>query len=402
MKPQAVLVVNAGSSSIKFSIFSTQAEPDASDLICRGRIAGIGGAPRFVAFASDGGKMTEREFAGDTGYDALLGELLAWIEDRLADHVLAVAGHRIVHGGRAFVSPVRLDAETRAALERFTPLAPLHQPHNLAAVEALSRLHPGLPQVGCFDTAFHADKPDVESVYAIPRELTDEGIRRYGFHGLSYDHVASRLAPVVGEAAANGRVIVAHLGSGASLCAMKAKRSVATTMGFTALDGLPMGTRSGEIDPGVLLYLMQEKRMTAEEISRLLYEESGLLGLSQESNDMRDLQQSSTAEAAFAIDYFCHRAGREIGSLAAALGGIDALVFTAGIGENAAGIRRRICKKAAWLGVRLDETANERAKGESVISTPRSNVAVAVIPTNEELVIARQSWRLVLDGETSG
>jgi acetate kinase len=394
MKPPAILVVNAGSSSIKFSIFEASGEPGASELICGGRISGIGGEPRLTAAGPDGSHIVDQRMGSTTNYDRLMESLLGFIEKRIDGHALAVAGHRIVHGGRDHVGPAVLDEALRDDLERLAPLAPLHQPHNLAAVEALARLHPDLPQVACFDTAFHAHKPEVESVYAIPRELTDQGIRRYGFHGLSYAYVASRLPAVLGDVG-NGRVVVAHLGSGASLCAMKERKSRATTMGFTALDGLPMGTRSGQIDPGVLLYLIDEKGMESAELSRLLYEKSGLLGLSGISNDMRDLLASNAPEAEFAVDYFCQRANREIGSLAAALGGIDALVFTAGIGENAAEIRRRICAKAGWLGLELDEKANAAARGEAIISSPGSRVAVAVIPTNEELVIARQSWRVV-------
>ena len=397
MKPPAILVINAGSSSIKFSIFAAKGEPDPSHLLCTGRIAGIGGEPRLTAADPDGKRLVDKGFERNTDYDRLMENLLGWIEEQIEGHVLAVAGHRIVHGGRDHVDPALLDEPLRQDLARLVPLAPLHQPHNLAAAESLARLHPGLPQVACFDTAFHAHKPGVESVYAIPRELAADGIRRYGFHGLSYEHIDSRLEPVLGQAVAKGRVIVAHLGSGASLCAIMSRQSVATTMGFTALDGLPMGTRSGQIDPGVLLYLMAEKGMGPEKLSRLLYEQSGLLGLSGISNDMRVLLASDAPEAAFAVDYFCHRVNREIGSLAAALGGLDALVFTAGIGENAAEIRQRICEKAGWLGLELDQGTNDMAKGETVISRSGSKVAVAVIPTNEEGVIARQSWRVFSD-----
>ncbi len=397
MKPPAILVINAGSSSIKFSIFVAKGEPGPSDLLCTGRIAGIGGEPRLTAADPDGKRLVEKGFQRNTDYDRLMENLLGWIEEQTEGHVLAVAGHRIVHGGRDHVDPALLDEPLRQDLARLVPLAPLHQPHNLAAAESLACLHPGLPQVACFDTAFHAHKPEVESVYAIPRELTADGIRRYGFHGLSYEHIAARLEPVLGQAAAKGRVIVAHLGSGASLCAIRNRQSVATTMGFTALDGLPMGTRSGQIDPGVLLYLMAGKGMGPEKLSRLLYEQSGLLGLSGISNDMRELLASDATEAAFAVEYFCHWVNREIGSLVATLGGLDAVVFTAGIGENSAEIRRRICEKAGWLGLELDQATNDMAKGETVISRSGSKVAIAVIPTNEEGVIARQSWRVLSD-----
>lgn len=394
MKTPAILVINAGSSSIKFSIFSAAATPGPEDLICGGKISGIDVQARLDARAADGTVLADEHFPENAEYDDLLARLLDWIETHLDGLDLVAAGHRIVHGGRDHVRPAVLDEKLRAELRRLVPLAPLHQPHNLAAADALARLHPGLAQIACFDTAFHTGRSEVESVYALPAGMTGEGLRRYGFHGLSYDYVSSRLGLLPGRKG-QGRVIVAHLGNGASMCAMREGRSIATTFGFTALDGLPMGTRSGAIDPGVLLYLMEQKGMDAQDLTCLLYRQSGLLGLSGISSDMRDLLASDDPRARFAVEYFCYRAGREIGSLAAALGGLDALVFTAGIGENAAEIRSRICAAASWLGVMIDEAANGAAKGEAVISAAGSSVTVAVIPTNEELVIARNSQALL-------
>ncbi|TDH37904.1 acetate/propionate family kinase [Pseudohoeflea suaedae] len=394
MTTPAILVLNSGSSSIKFSIFAFERDPSAADLVCGGKISGIGVRARLDAENAKGEALAARSFPSGVTYEELLGHLLDWIEEHLDGLELVAAGHRVVHGGKDHVAPAILDDSLRDDLRALTPLAPLHQPHNLDAIDALARLHPELAQIASFDTAFHAGRSEIESVFALPAELAAEGVRRYGFHGLSYDYIASRLAPLLGDAGM-GRVIVAHLGSGASLCAMSRGRSVATTMGFSVLDGLPMGTRCGQIDPGVLLYLMQEKRMNAEELTRLLYRQSGLLGLSGISSDMRELLASDRKEARFAIDHFCYRANREIGSLAATLGGIDALVFTAGIGEHSPDIRRRICASASWLGIEWDDDLNRNASGEAVFSTPDSKVAVAVIPTNEELVIARDCWGLL-------
>jgi acetate kinase len=288
---------------------------------------------------------------------------------------------------------VLIDASVTAELRRLIPLAPLHQPHNLAAIDALTKLHPGLPQIACFDTAFHHTQSEVATAFALPRRLAAEGIRRYGFHGLSYEYIASVLPDILGSGAAEGRVVVAHLGSGASLCAIRSRRSVATTMGFTALDGLPMSRRCGNIDPGVILYLMQEKGMTAAEVSTLLYNESGLFGVSGISDDMRTLLASDDPSAKQAVDLFVYRIGRELGSMAAALGGIDALVFTAGIGEHAAEIRRRVCEDAAWLGVDLDQSAN--AAGGAMITRPGSRTSAWAIPTDEDLMIALHTWTLL-------
>jgi acetate kinase len=294
-----------------------------------------------------------------------------------------------------FSEPVKLDAGVIAKLEKFVPLAPLHQPHNLAPIKMVAGRLPQVMQVACFDTAFHRTQPELAQAFALPRSITDRGVRRYGFHGLSYEYIASAF-PAMDAKAAAGRVIVAHLGNGASLCAMKAGKSVASTMGFTAVDGLPMGTRSGAIDPGVILYLLDELKMDARAIEKLIYQQSGLLGVSGISSDMRALLESPDPRAKLAVDLFVYRIGREIGSLAAALGGIDALVFTAGIGERAAPIRERVCRDAAWLGVKLDEAAN--AKGGPRISTADSGVSAWVVPTNEELMIARQTRHLLARG----
>jgi len=290
-------------------------------------------------------------------------------------------------------APVRIDEAVLAEIRRLIPLAPLHQPHNLLAIEALTRLHPALPQVACFDTAFHHGQPAVATTFALPRSLTDEGVRRYGFHGLSYEYIAGVLPEVTGAQIADGRVVVAHLGSGASLCALHGRRSIATTMGFTALDGLPMSERCGSLDPGVVLYLIEQKGMGASEVTNMLYHESGLLGVSALSGDMRTLLASRDPHAAEAIELFVYRISREIGSLAAALGGIDALVFTAGIGEHAAQVRQRVCNAAAWLGVELDEAAN-RAAGPR-LTREGSKISVWVVPTNEDLMIARHTWRVL-------
>jgi acetate kinase len=327
-----------------------------------------------------------------SSHEEALGALFLWLESHFKDQRLAAAGHRVVHGASLYTAPVRIDASVIKELSRLIPLAPLHQPHNLAAIDALSKLHPGLPQIACFDTAFHHTQPEVAAAFALPRSLTDQGIRRYGFHGLSYEYIASVLPEFLGPVTADGRVVVAHLGSGASMCAMHQCASVATTMAFTALDGLPMGTRCGNIDPGVILYLMQEQGMTAQAVSDLLYHSSGLLGVSGISDDMRTLLVSKDPHAASAVGLFIYWICRELGSLAAALGGLDALIFTAGIGEHAPEIRRRVCAQLAWLGVEFDDAAN--AADVARITMASSRASVWVIPTNEDLMIARHSWRL--------
>jgi acetate kinase len=388
----AILVVNAGSSSIKFSVFLEG--DDALDLLLGGQIESLYTAPRFKARDAAGAVVGERQWAeGEVlGHDGAIAFLADFLREQLGAHRLAAVGHRVVHGGLAYAAPVRLTAEIVGHLEQFIPLAPLHQPHNLKPIRLLLANQPQLPQVACFDTAFHRGQPEVAQAFALPREITDRGVRRYGFHGLSYEYIASVL-PQYDPRAAAGRTVVLHLGNGASLCAIHGGRSVASTMGFTAVDGLPMGTRSGNLDPGVVLYLLDELKMDARAIEKLLYQQSGLLGVSGISSDMRTLLASDESQAQFAVELFVYRIGRELGSLAAALGGLDALVFTAGIGEHAAPIRERVCRAAAWLGVALDPVAN--AAGGPRISTADSRVSAWVIPTNEELMIARHTRRLL-------
>ena len=389
----AILVLNAGSSSIKFSVFPGHERPNRQDIICDGECEGIGHRVQFTAKDRTGALLVDEHLAEGTTHEEALAELLRWLENHFQDYQLVAAGHRVVHGGSLYTAPVLIDALVTAQLLSLVPLAPLHQPHNLAAIAALAKLHPGLPQIACFDTAFHHTQPEVATVFALPRRLTAEGIRRYGFHGLSYEYIASVLPDILGPAAADGRVVVAHLGSGASMCAIRERKSVATTMGFTALDGLPMSRRCGNIDPGVVLYLMQDKGMTTADVSNLLYNESGLFGVSGISDDMRTLLASEDPSAKEAIALFVYRIGRELGSMAAALGGIDALVFTAGIGEHAAEIRRRVCEGAAWLGVDLDQSAN--ITGGAMISRTGSRTSAWVIPTDEDLMIARHVWTLL-------
>jgi acetate kinase len=382
----AILVLNAGSSSLKFSVFLDR--PGAApQLTLRGQIEGILTRPGFSARDANGAVLAESELgaAVQPGHQGAAGFLLDWLDEQLGGQRLLAAGHRVVHGGLEFSAPVRVDAAVLDALERLVPLAPLHQPHNLAAIRAVAARAPQLAQVACFDTAFHTAQAPLAQAFALPRRLTEAGVRRYGFHGLSYEYIAHML-PSVDARAAAGRTVVAHLGNGASMCALGAGKSVASTMGFTALDGLPMGTRCGAIDPGVLLYLLEHEGMDARALQRLLYHESGLLGVSGISSDMRALLASSDAHAAEAVELFVYRIVRELGSLAAALGGLDALVFTAGIGENTPSIRARVCRAAAWLGIDLDESAN--AGGGPRISSAGSRASAWVLPTNEELMIA--------------
>lgn len=394
-----ILCLNAGSSSLKFALFELGVG-DALALVCNGEVEGIGTAPYFRAEDAVGHRLAEHQWSDSAklSREGLLDELLTWIEGHRGRARIIAAGHRVVHGGAKFSAPVLLDDGVLAELDRLTPLAPLHQPHNLAATRALRAARPGLLQVACFDTAFHHGHAPVVRRFALPREFEAEGVRRYGFHGLSYEYI-SHVLPKVAPELATGRVIVAHLGNGASLCAMRAGRSIDTTMGFTALDGLPMGTRCGALDPGVSLYLLQKAGLTAAALEDLLYRRSGLLGVSGMSSDMRALLASQDPRAGEAVDLFVFRIVREIGALAASLGGLDGLVFTAGIGEHAAEIRRRVCKGAAWLGVELDPTAN--ASGGPRITQAGSQVSAWVIATDEDLMIAQHTSEIVrLGGAT--
>ena len=392
----AVAVLNAGSSSLKFSLF-TGGRADLM-LVARGQAEGLFTSPRFVAKDGDGNLLDEKNWepGATPGHEGALDYLVALLRDRFSDHRLAAVGHRVVHGGVAYAKPVRVDAEVVRALERYIPLAPLHQPHNLAPIKAIFGRLPQLPQVACFDTAFHRNQPPVAHAFALPKWVTDRGVLRYGFHGLSYEYIASVL-PAFDAKAAAGKVVVLHLGNGSSMCAMAGGRSMASTMGFTALDGLPMGTRSGNLDPGVVLYLMDELKMDARAIEKLLYQQSGLLGVSGISSDMRTLEASTEAGAKTAVDLFAYRIGRELGSLAAALGGLDAIVFTAGIGENSRSLRERVCREAAWLGIELDADANARHGPR--ISSAESRVTAWVVPTNEELMIARHTLQVLGSGK---
>ncbi|WP_448203941.1 acetate/propionate family kinase [Azospirillum sp. sgz302134] len=382
----AYLVINAGSSSLKFSVFCGAGKADL-EAVLSGQISGIGTEPRFEAKDAARHVLASGtvDDVGPGDRAALLGFLLTWMRHELKDTRLVAAGHRVVHGGTRFAKPVRITPEVLADLAALVPLAPLHQPHNVAAMTALAEVYPELPQVACFDTAFHQTRPWQAQTFAIPRELTEEGVRRYGFHGLSYEYIAQRL-PQIAPELADARVVVCHLGSGSSLCAMRAGRSVDTTMGFTALDGVPMGTRPGSIDPGVLIYLMREKGMGADEIEKLLYHKSGLLGVSGVSNDMRALLDSESPQAAEAVELFCFQVAKQVAALAASMGGLDAVVFTAGVGENSAPVRARVTEKLGWLGLTLDGAAN-RARATR-ISAAESRIPVFVIPTDEERMIA--------------
>lgn len=384
---RTLLVLNAGSSSLKFALFPFDQCPAPENRLFSGHCEGLGDGGRLRVRDREGHVCVDTPLDGPGDHQQALTRVLAWIDD--LDVTLAAAAHRVVHGGAHHAGPARIDAALRSELQALVPLAPLHQPAALAAIDALAARAPELPQVASFDTAFHHDQPAIATEFALPRDIRAQGVRRYGFHGLSYDYIAGVLPEYLG-AAADGRIIVAHLGAGASLCALHLRRSIATTMGFTALDGPPMARRCGSIDPGVLLYLLQQCGMTAEALGTMLYERSGLLGVSGLSDDMRVLLASDDPHAATAIALFVYRIGREIGSLAAALGGLDALVFTAGIGEHASEIRRRIGAHAAWLGIDIDDAAN--AAGGPRISRIGSKASAWVIPTDEDLVVARQAW----------
>lgn len=389
-----VLVINAGSSSVKFAIYPVDGDWRHRYLF-RGELEGLGHAPRFRVVAPDGQALADEALRLDGtpfGRRQALEFLLDWLKANFRRQSIVAAGHRVVHGGERYAAPVRVDDEVLAYLQGLIPLARLHEPFELAAIRALAQIQPDILQVACFDTGFHHTQPAVARAYGLPRALAAEGVRRYGFHGLSYEYVAHVLPEHIGERA-RGRVVVAHLGNGASMCGMRNLQSVATTMGFTALEGLLMGTRSGSLDPGVLLYLIQEKQMSPQQVSDLLYFESGLLGVSGISQDMRTLLASGHPHAREAVDLFVYRVSRELGSLAAAIGGLDALVFTGGIGQHAAQVRERVCRDAAWLGVKLDPGANAAAAGR--ISAADSPAAVCIIPCNEELIIARHTCRLL-------
>jgi acetate kinase len=383
--------INAGSSSIKFAVH-VEHGPDLVSTV-RGEVDGGGPAPRLLAWTPDGARIEDSALPAGVGYDDQLAAVVDWVETHLAPARLAAVGHRVVHGGNAHAGPALVTPALLRELALFAPLAPLHQPHNLAAIGTMAQLHPGLPQVACFDTAFHLGGPRITRLYGLPRALADDGMLRYGFHGLSYQHIAETLP--AHEPRARGRVVAAHLGSGASMCALVDGRSVASSMGFSALDGLPMATRCGSIDPGLVLHLLRAKGMTADALEHMLYRDSGLLGLSGISGDMRALLASPDPAAREAVDVFVYRIARELGSLAAAAGGLDVLVFTGGIGEHAAVIRAQVCAQAAWLGVKLDVDAN--AAGGPRLHAADSAVAVWVLPADEEAVIARQA-RAVVDG----
>jgi acetate kinase len=386
------VVINAGSSSLKFCVYR-RADGQPWLIETRGQIEGIGTAPRFTAKDGGGEKLIDRQLdrSVNDGRKAL-GAVADWLGERYGGSPVRGVGHRIVHGGAKYTGPTIVTPEVLADLRTLIPLAPLHQPYNLQAIEAVTERLPHVPQVACFDTSFHRGQPAVAELVPLPKDIRDSGVQRYGFHGLSYEYIASVL-PSVAPDIASGRVIVAHLGSGASMCAMKNGKSLDSTLGFTALDGLCMGTRPGSLDPGVLLHLFQTLALTPKDVETMLYKKSGLLGISGISNDMRDLLGSPEAAARLAVDYFVYRAAKEIGALAAVLGGVDGLVFTAGIGENSPEIRKRICEASAWLGVELDTAANA-ARGPR-ISTAASKVSAWMIPTNEELMIARHTGRLL-------
>jgi acetate kinase len=384
----AIAVLNAGSSSVKFSVFVEAT--DGLRLQAGGQIT----SPHFVAKGADGGMLAEKDWGEGQklGHDGALDHLIGFLRERGGGLTLTGVGHRVVHGGMEFSKPVRVHAEVLEALEKYVPLAPLHQPHNLAPIRRLLERSPELPQVACFDTAFHRTNAELVQMFGLPYSMFEEGVRRYGFHGLSYEYIASVL-PQYSARAASGRTIVLHLGNGASMCALRDGRSVASSMGFTAVEGLMMGTRTGSLDPGAVLYLMDQRGMDARAIEKLLYSQSGLLGISGVSSDMRTLLESGEPRARLAIDLYCYRIRRELGSLAAALGGVDTLVFTGGIGENSAAIRARVLDDAAWLGVERDAAAN--AAGGPLLTTPASRVLAFAVPTNEELMIATHTRNVI-------
>lgn len=388
-----ILTLNAGSSSLKFALYACDAETMTAEIT--GKITSIGQAPEFAARDAAGRSLDKGALDAldpSLDHEQLIALLLPWLEDHHGKQSLLAVGHRVVHGGQQFQEPTRITDDVLSALDALIPLAPLHQPHNLAAIGAVSTWKPDLPQIACFDTGFHRSQHRLAKLFALPRSLSDEGIIRYGFHGLSYDYIAGILPDHLGDLA-SGRVIVAHLGNGSSMCAMKNLQSVATSMGFTALDGLMMGRRCGQLDPGVVLYLLQSKGMSADAVSDLLYRESGLFGVSGISNNMQLLQQSDDPHAQEAVDLYCYRAASVLAGLVPAVGGLDALVFTAGIGENSTPVRAAICAQLEWLGITIDPAANDA--NATKISAAGSAVDVMVLPTNEEAVVASACRNLI-------
>ncbi len=394
----AVLTINAGSSSIKFALFrlenqQVELKPELSKTpSIVGQIDGLGTAEvRLRAKDAGGQVLTAQELASGAQHSVAFDQLLSWLLAQIQGLKLLAVGHRVVHGGEHFSAPTRLDAQSIKQLEALIPLAPLHQPHNLAGIHALQQLLPDVPQIACFDTAFHRTQPEIAQRFGLPKALSERGIKRYGFHGLSYEYIATELPKL--SPRADGRVIVAHLGNGASMAALQARQCVATTLGFSTIDGLIMGTRCGALDPGVVLHLLEQEGLSVKEVNRILYKESGLLGISGISQDMRTLLASDHPDAKLAVDLFCYRLIREIGSLAAALGGVDALVFTGGIGEHAAPIRAQVCKALTWLGLSFNEELNQAHALR--ISEAESRVDIMVIPTNEEWMIANHCVTLL-------
>jgi acetate kinase len=393
---QSVLVLNSGSSSIKFALYRVRGA-ELRERVLGGQVAGIRESPQLVVTDAQGRRALPLEPAADPAAAPAraLDQLLDWLDAQLAHERLSAIGHRVVHGGERFAAPVRIDDATIRDLQALVPIARLHQPYEIDAICALRARQPDMPQVACFDTAFHRTLPTVAQLFPLPRAIIDSGVRRYGFHGLSYAYIATRLPGLLADgpvAAEQARVVVAHLGSGSSLCALRGGRSIATTMGFTALDGLMMATRAGSIDPGILLYLMQERGMSVDEVSDMLYHRSGLLGVSGKSANMSELLASDDYHAREAVELYVYCLVREAGALIACLGGIDALVFTAGIGEHVAAVRERVCAGLSWLGIALDAAAN--ARHETGISAATSTIPVWVVPTDEELMIARETLRL--------
>lgn len=391
-----ILTLNSGSSSVKFSLFQfSGASADSAECLARGQIEGLGAKPSFEVRVGQGERQplpVPSANPGKATHNDAIAAILAWLNTAFAGQSVHAVGHRVVHGGTAFEAPVRINDAILGQLEQLVPLAPLHQPHNLAGIRAAQAAFAHVPQIACFDTAFHRCQPFVSQTFALPHAYFEEGVRRYGFHGLSYEFISLQLHQI-DPRLAQGRVVVAHLGNGASMAAVHNGRSVASTMGFTALDGLPMGTRSGQIDPGVLLYLMDSKGMDAAQIGQLLYKQSGLLGMSGLSQDMRTLEASNDPKAQSAIDYFCHRISREAAALAAAMGGIDALVFTGGIGEHSSRVRAQVCASLTWMGVDIDPACN--AQHSACISSPTSGIQVRVMQTDEEQMIAKHCHELV-------